>query len=223
MTISPLEAYSRWSARYDETPNPLLALEHRMLSPLLDPAPGQTFLDAGCGTGRWMAWVAARGARVFGIDNCREMILRAAHKPGLVHRCALADLSRQPFADNSFDTTICSFALGYQPSIEIALAEMARLSRVVIVSDLHPEAIRHGWTRSFRSEEEVWEIEHNPYSLANLDDAATDAELVRLWSIEARLGEPERPIFRAAGREAAFAAAVQVPAVLITAWHRLSD
>jgi SAM-dependent methyltransferase len=220
MLISPIEAYTRWSATYDATPNPITALETRLLAARLCLLPDQRLFDAGCGTGRWMAWAAARGIRVFGADLCMDMI---AHAVGKVHhRCALADLVRLPFADNSFDTALCSFTLGYVPCIERALAELSRVARDVIVSDLHPEAIRQGWTRSFRAGVDSWEIEHHRYSLHDLDEAASHAGLIRRWRIEAPLGHPERRIFQQAGKEAAFAASIRFPAVAITAWRNRS-
>lgn len=218
MVISPLEAYKRWSATYDATPNPITALESRLLSARLEFLPGQTFLDAGCGTGRWMTWASARGLRAFGIDFCPDMIARAAAK--VQHRCALADLLRLPFADNSFDTAICSFTVGYLSSIKQAMAELSRVSRDVIVSDLHPEAIRQGWTRSFRTGTDSWEIAHHRYALSDLDEAASRAGFTRRWRIEAPLGDPERGIFQRAGREAAFSASTAFPAVAITAWRK---
>jgi malonyl-CoA O-methyltransferase len=220
MVISPIEAYTRWSATYDATPNPITSLEARLLSTRLDLLPGQRFLDAGCGTGRWMTWASARGIRVFGIDFCRDMILHAG--ADIQRRCAIADVMHLPFTDDSFDTAICSFTIGYLPSIERTLTELARVSRDVIVSDLHPEAIRQGWTRSFRSGADSWEIEHHRYSLSDLDHAASNAGFVRRWRIEASLGEPERSIFEKAGKGTAFVASTRLPAVAITAWRKLS-
>jgi SAM-dependent methyltransferase len=220
MLVSAMEGYRRWSATYDSTPNPVIALEERLLSGRLDFLPGQTFLDAGCGTGRWMKWAAGRGLRAFGTDFCPEMI---SHAAGEVQRqCALADLTQLPFAGNSFETAICSFTLGYLPSLDRAIAELSRVSRDLVVSDLHPEAIRRGWNRSFRTGGDSWEIEHHPYTLSNLDEAASRVGFVQRWRIEAPLGEPERHIFQLAGREAAFTAATEFPAVVITAWRKFS-
>jgi len=48
---------------------------------LLDPQPGERILDLGCGTGHLAARIAARGARVVGLDASEKMIrdARAAH------------------------------------------------------------------------------------------------------------------------------------------------
>jgi trans-aconitate methyltransferase len=44
---------------------------------LLDPKPGEYILDLGCGTGQLTAEIAARGARVVGLDSSPEMIAQA--------------------------------------------------------------------------------------------------------------------------------------------------
>jgi malonyl-CoA O-methyltransferase len=217
-----MEAYRIWSQQYDRTPNAVLALEMRVLSRRLGEVEGRRILDAGSGTGRWMAWAEGRGARVFGMDACHEMILEAACKPGLAGRSARADIQALPVCDDAADLAICSFTLGYLASIRPVLRELARAARRVIVSDLHPAAVLHGWTRSFRAGSAVYEVEHHGYSVAELDAAACAEGLVRDWRVEPSFGEAERGIFLRAGKETAFEEASRIPAVLITAWNRSS-
>ncbi len=50
--------------------------------------------------------------------------------------------------------------------------------------------------------------------------AAHRAGLAPEWSIHACFGEPERQLFRRAGREHRFEEVKQIPAVLITSWCR---
>jgi SAM-dependent methyltransferase len=223
MVVSAGEGHRIWSSLYDETPNPILALEMRVLAPRLGEIGGLRVLDAGSGTGRWMAWAERRGARVLGIDACREMILESAGKPGLAGRTVLADVRGIPVGNDTVDIAICSFTLGYLPSLGPVLRELARISRRVVVSDLHPAAVRHGWTRSFRAAGERYEMEQHEYSITELDEAARAAGLVREWRFEPSFGEPEREIFRRAGKEAAFDETSRLPAVLITAWNKPSD
>jgi SAM-dependent methyltransferase len=226
MVVSAIEGHRVWSRQYDGTPNPILALEMRVLSPRLGGVAGQRILDAGSGTGRWMAWAEQRGARVFGVDACREMLLESARKPGLAGRAALAELTGArgiPIGSDAVDIAICSFTLGYLPSPGPLLRELARVSRFVIVSDLHPAAVRQGWTRSFRARGERYEMARHEHSIAELDEAAKAAGLVRKWRIEPPFGEPEREIFQRAGKEAAFDEASRLQAILITAWNKPSD
>ena len=57
---------------------------------LLDPQPGERVLDIGCGEGALTARIAARGARVLGIDSSPEMIA-AAEERGLDVRLMRAE------------------------------------------------------------------------------------------------------------------------------------
>jgi SAM-dependent methyltransferase len=219
MRIEAVEGHRIWAPTYDDGRNPLLALETRLLADRLEPLRGRTFLDVAAGTGRWMLHARTRGARVIGVDLCREMLLTAARKPHLAGRLVLGDASCLPIADGAADVALCSFALGYFPSLPAAFAEMARAACTVVISDLHPKAVEHSWARSFRANGRLYELDHHAYSEAELDAAARCAGLAPLWRMEASLGEPERPIFRAAGREWLFPAASLIPAVLMTAWH----
>src|SRR5665213_807429 len=175
--IESIAAYRIWSAQYDQDPNPVIALEMRVLSKYLGTIDGQRVLDAGSGTGRWMAWAERHGARVFGVDGCHEMLLESKLKPGLAGRSARADIQRIPMCDGAADLAICSFTLGYVASIRPAFRELARIARHVIVSDLHPAAALHGWTRSFRAKGERFEVRHFQHAAAELDAAASDAGL----------------------------------------------
>ena len=61
--------FDLWAEVYDDQPNPLIALEERVLSQLLPPLRGRDVLDAGCGTGRWLDRVAASEPRsLTGVD-----------------------------------------------------------------------------------------------------------------------------------------------------------
>jgi SAM-dependent methyltransferase len=218
--IGPVEGYRLWAASYDDADNALLALEMRTLSSRIGVVNGYRILDAGSGTGRWMQWAHSRGARVFGVDACREMVLKAERKPGLDGRSALADIRSIPLNDDAVDVVLCSFTMGYLPLPGPVFRELARVSRQVIVSDLHPDAARAGWTRSFRTGDRVYQLLHHQHSIAELDDCARSVGLVPAWRVEASFAEPEREIFRRAGKEKLFDEAGLLPAVLITVWRK---
>ena len=220
MTVDAREGYRLWSQTYDETPNPLLALEGRIVIDRTGDLRGRRILDAGSGTGRWMGDMCSAGARVFGVDVCREMVIAAERKPGLRGRSALADVRAIPVRDDAVDLAICSFTLSYLPSIDAAMRELGRVSPRVIVSDLHPEAIRAGWTRSFRAGVLVHEIVQYEHPADELDEMARNAGLSLERRIEASFGDPERHIFARAGKEAAFERARSVCALLVSEWKR---
>jgi ubiquinone/menaquinone biosynthesis C-methylase UbiE len=220
MHVGPREGYRRWSTTYDETPNPVLALESRLLPEFLPGPAGLRVLDAGCGTGRWMRWFVTRGAHVCGIDACPEMIAVARVKSMLRDRCVVGDISALPWRENTFDLALCSFSLSYTPDLRLSLLELARVARIVVVSDLHPEAMRRGWKRSFRENGESCQIDYQPYSSAELDRAAADVGLKLYCRVEPHFGEPEQGIFKTAGSASAFDSVREVPAVLISKWTR---
>src|SRR5580700_386037 len=161
--LEPRDAYRCLAEEYDSSPNALIALEQRIMTPLL---PGnldrQTVVDVAAGTGRWARHCAKRGARAIAIDFCHEMVRRAA--------CAAvqADAEWLPLADALADVVICAFALGYAPACFAELARITRPGGMVLVSDVHPEALDRGWTRTFRHRGDVIQIKDQPYSIADL-------------------------------------------------------
>jgi ubiquinone/menaquinone biosynthesis C-methylase UbiE len=223
MQVSAIEGHRNWAASYDARPNPLLALETRALLQRLSPLRGSRFLDIACGTGRWMLLAKQRGSQVFGVDFCPEMLLKASRRPGLAGCLALADACHIPVADGAADLTLCSFALGYLASAHQAIAEMARVSRKggrVVVTDLHPRALAAGWTRSFRSNGQLYEIDHHLHPIATWVTAAESAGLSLDWCLEANFAEPEREIFRQAGKDSLFPELSRIPALLAMSWTK---
>src|SRR5829696_5486209 len=57
---------------------------------LLDPRPGETVLDLGCGTGELAARIAAAGARVWALDTDPAMVAAARERLGSGPPCAPA-------------------------------------------------------------------------------------------------------------------------------------
>jgi len=219
--VTVIEGHRIWACSYDAGPNPLLALETRILLDRVAPFEGCRFLDVACGTGRWMQLARERGAQVFGTDLCPEMLHQASRKASLRGNLSLADSCRVPFADGMADFTLCSFALGYVASPLQAIAEMARVTRKgarVVVTDLHPSALAAGWTRSFRADGQVYEIDHHSHAAAAWEEAAGSAGLVLDWRVDASFAEPEWEIFRQAGKDSLFSELSRIPAVLAMCW-----
>jgi SAM-dependent methyltransferase len=216
--ISASAAYPLWAGTYDQDPNPLVALEHRVLSERLDLVPGERMMDLATGTGRWLEYALAHGVRATGVDLSAEMLAVASSKPGVRGRLACADVCALPFASHSVDVAVCSFALGYIDRLDLAFREMARIARRIVTSDLHPDAVRAGWVRSFRSSSQSYEIEHHDHLWDRIETCARAAGLRPSWKLDASFGEPERALFERAGKADAFIAARRVPAVLISAW-----
>jgi ubiquinone/menaquinone biosynthesis C-methylase UbiE len=218
-----MEGHRNWAASYDSGANPLLALETRLLLERLSPLRVSRFLDVACGTGRWMLLARECGSKVFGVDFCPQMLLEASRKPGLAGCLSLADACHVPIADGAADLTLCSFALGYLASPHRAIAEIARVTRKggrVVITDLHPCALAAGWTRSFRSDGQVFEIDHHHHPIAVWEAAADSAGLAFDWRIDAGFTEPERAIFRQAGKDSLYPEASGIPALLAMSWTK---
>jgi ubiquinone/menaquinone biosynthesis C-methylase UbiE len=218
--IAAREAYQLWSSTYDETANPVLELEMRVLRPLLNSLAGQTVIDVATGTGRWAAYARTHGAIVIGFDLSPAMLRVASAKPLLSGRLAVADMCNIPLPDGFADAAICSFALSYVESPCAAIAEMARVARRIIVTDLHPMAVAAGWSRTFRSDGRVYRIATRAHSLAATEKAFRSAGFEKRWEVEARFGAPEQPFFRAAGREELFIPAQRIPAIFAECWTK---
>jgi ubiquinone/menaquinone biosynthesis C-methylase UbiE len=221
MLVSALEAHRIWAENYDTNPNPLLALERRVMSDLLTPTTAMRVVDVACGTGRWMTWFANTGATVFGVEVCEEMLGQA---PSNLHGSfALGCAEHLPISANTADLIVCSFAAGYFPRLEQAIAEMARITRSggnVVIADLHPAGVAAGWTRSFRAGGRVYEIEHCAYSLQDFIASADRAGLTLARQVHACFGEPERPVFEMAGRPERFEQVRNIPAIWAGRWRK---
>lgn len=210
--LAPREAYPILAEKYDSTPNALIAMEQRVMTPLL-PAnlEGLTVVDVAAGTGRWAAYCGARGARAIAVDFCHEM-LRRASSPAVQ-----ADSTSLPLPDASADLVICAFGVGHAPACFAELARIIQPGGIILVSDVHPEALNRGWTRSFRHRDEVIQVKDEPYEIAGL--YAPGLQLSCL--IEPCLGPPEREFFERAGCLDRFEDACREPAIFIARWIRM--
>ncbi len=121
--------------KYDEwyrTPAGRFAdrVEKEAVLALLEPHPGMSVLDVGCGTGNYSLELAGRGLVVTGLDASPEMIKAArakAEERGLDVEFVLGDALQLPFGDGSFDAVICVCALEFLPDPKAALLEAYRV------------------------------------------------------------------------------------------------
>jgi SAM-dependent methyltransferase len=220
--VSAAEGHRLWAPVYDSGPNPLLALESRIVRGLLQRIPMRV-IDVACGTGRWASYFAQLGATVYGVDSCEEMLAQAAKHHSLRGCLALADAEHLPLRQGIADLVLCSFAASYFGDLQQVLIEMARVSvpgACVIISDMHPAAITAGWTRSFRIDTSLYEIETTRYSKTEMHAAAGSAGLRLTANLDASFGEPERSLFERAGKQHLFTRLSTIPAVWIGIWRK---
>jgi SAM-dependent methyltransferase len=114
-----------------------LAGEARLVDALV--APGSRILDAGCGTGRVAAELAARGHRVVGVDLDAELVAAARHDhPG--PEFVVADLAELDLAGHEpFDAAVMAgnvmvfLAPGSEKDVLTRLAAHVRPDGLVVV------------------------------------------------------------------------------------------
>jgi ubiquinone/menaquinone biosynthesis C-methylase UbiE len=91
----------------------------------------RNILDVGSGAGqiaKHLLKYADRGAQITCFDLSFEMLRRARHRlKSRVPSHLVADLTRLPFADASFDCVTCGYVLEHLPDPRLGLAELARV------------------------------------------------------------------------------------------------
>ena len=117
-----------------------------VMNEILEALPAGTVLDAACGTGRYAAYLAARGHRVLGVDSSPEMLHRARVRvpQGTFLR---GDLHRLPLADGAVDVVVCALALVHVPALAPVMTEFARVLRPgghLAISDVHRDLVTLG-------------------------------------------------------------------------------
>jgi demethylmenaquinone methyltransferase/2-methoxy-6-polyprenyl-1,4-benzoquinol methylase len=120
------------AARYDLT-NDVLSLgqDRRWRKAVVDAVgagPGQRVLDLAAGTGTSTAAFAERGAEVVACDFSLGMLqVGRARRPNMPF--VAGDALRLPFADASFDAVSISFGLRNVNDVDVALAELRRVTQ----------------------------------------------------------------------------------------------
>jgi ubiquinone/menaquinone biosynthesis C-methylase UbiE len=94
---------------------------------------GPEVLEVGCGYGVLAERLVARGdlkvtATDLSADNI-EVLRGRTQQAGLSLDLRVADVERLPFADRSFDTTLCAHTLEHVRNFERAVAELVRVTR----------------------------------------------------------------------------------------------
>ena len=217
------EAYACWASSYDNTPNPLTALEERLLTPMLPAFSDRDVVDLGCGTGRWLQRLQPiRPRSLTGVDSSAAMLTQAGKKCLLSTSLIEANCTSTPLASGSADCVLASFLLSYVPDIGRFAAEAARILRTggtLIVSDLHPNTPSYGWRRTFRSAGGLFEIATFPYTLPGLIAAMSAAGLVLERVDEPSFGDEEAVTFLANSMLEKFH---QVESLPVIYWARFS-
>ncbi|MER7703273.1 methyltransferase domain-containing protein [Kitasatospora sp. NPDC097605] len=116
-----------WDAKFpDDGPRYAAAVAELAL------LPGDSVLDAGCGTGRALPPLRAAvgpSGRVLGADVTPEMLHEAAARHPGAADLLLADCARLPLPDAALDAVFAAGLLSHLPDPARALGELARVAR----------------------------------------------------------------------------------------------
>lgn len=172
------DGYDRWSASYDATPNPVVALDRRHTLPALEPRPGERILDAGCGTGAHLRALRHSGSRPVGMDFSRGMLgvaRRAAPEAWLVQ----ADLEREfPLRRRVFDAVLSTLVSEHLTELGTFFAEAFGVLRPggrLVFSAFHPDPARAGVEANFEEAGTEYRLGAERYTVEDYLDRIADA------------------------------------------------
>jgi ubiquinone/menaquinone biosynthesis C-methylase UbiE len=150
-SLSAREGYDRWAPTYDESPNPVVAMDEIVLGwrieELSEGMAGQVVIDAGCGTGRHTVRLARAAARVIAMDFSAEMLAQVAAKlkaeslDGKVELIEHDLHERAPLESGTADGVVCSLVGEHLSDLDAVFAELARVTRPggwLVFSVYHP-------------------------------------------------------------------------------------
>jgi cytosine/adenosine deaminase-related metal-dependent hydrolase/2-polyprenyl-3-methyl-5-hydroxy-6-metoxy-1,4-benzoquinol methylase len=218
--VSPMDGYRLVSHVYDAEPNPILSLERRFLERLFPPIRDLDVVDLGCGTGRWLTKLAQKAPRsLLGVDFSAEMLLQAKRKLGSAASLVLADCRDIPLPRASADLILCSFVTSYLQDLDAFAAQARRLLRregSIFLADLHPHtSATLGWRRGFHANGSFISIATHSRSLNQVLRSFETLGMHANAVLEPHFGDPERDLFKCAGKMDAFDAASGFPAIYI--------
>jgi pimeloyl-ACP methyl ester carboxylesterase/SAM-dependent methyltransferase len=133
--------------------------------------PRGPLLDVGCGPGQVGGYLAARGAKVAGVDLAPGMLAVARQQPGI--GAVAADMRRLPLASGSCAAVVSFYALHHLPRAE--LPAVLREFRRVLAADGELALAAHEGEGEFAGREPI--LLGTLYSAAELERAVAQAGL----------------------------------------------
>lgn len=194
--VAAREGYDLWSDTYDQTPNPVVTMDSRITTELLEPRAGERILDAGCGTGRNFGTILRASGRPVGIDFSEGMLHVARRKHADVP-LVCADMERGlPLVGEAFDAVLCALVGEHLSRLAPFFLELNRVlkpGRRMLFSVYHPEMARAGIEANFERHETEFRLGAVPHSteayvaaiaaagfaIISIEEFRGDAELTR--------------------------------------------
>ncbi len=139
--LSVEAAYDLWAATYDGADNPMTFAAARALEALDDVA-GAVVVEFGCGTGRNLAQLQAKGAAgLIGLDLSAAMLAKAAARSDAFRLLRHDAAAPAPLRAASADLVLFCLTLEHMAALAPPFAEAARLLRPggrLVVFEIHP-------------------------------------------------------------------------------------
>jgi ubiquinone/menaquinone biosynthesis C-methylase UbiE len=177
--------YDLWAPCYETTSNPIVHLDRRHVLHALDAQPGETILDAGCGTGNHLVTLRHQGARAIGIDFSVGMLQQALHNVSAA-RLVLGDLHVPlPFVAAAFDAVLCSLVSEHLEHLSTFFTEVFRVlvpGGRLVFSAFHPELARAGVEANFEIDGIEYRLGAERHDEEDFRDAMRSAGLQRVES-----------------------------------------
>lgn len=179
-SVTEKAVFDSYAAEYDlwyQTPEGRYAdvLERELFLRLIQPEPGQSLLDVGCGTGHNLAFFKELGLEVAGIDASKSMLDIASSKFGAEVGLYHGRAEELPFDNNSFDIVTLITLLEFAPDSARVLEEAARVARAQIYLGILNKASLLGISRRVKGR-----FRHSIYNRARF---------YSIWEIKAMVGK----------------------------------
>ena len=148
-------SFDRVADIYDETRGFPFFVMDKVIKTLINELKGYvSILDVGVGTARFSKPLQDHGYCAVGVDVSLKMLKKAVEKR--MHNVLISSVCSLPFRDNSFDVTMSVALLHLVKEWKVALQEISRVTRQLLVSVIHrgrsPASeeyrnllITHGW------------------------------------------------------------------------------
>jgi ubiquinone/menaquinone biosynthesis C-methylase UbiE len=195
------EAYSQWSATYDQDRNLTRDLDQVVTRNALANLSFKSVLEIGCGTGKNTNVLAGAGEQVCSLDFSIDMIAKARVKVRMANVAfAVADITTSwPCRDRAFDLVSCNLVLEHVENLAFIFAEAARVlikGGRFFICELHPFRQYRGVRANFQREEVTTEVDAFVHHLSDFTGAANENGLsmteIREWWHEDDEGKPPR-------------------------------
>jgi malonyl-CoA O-methyltransferase len=161
-----------------------MEVEQSVVAPIIASLRPRRALDIGTGSGRYLPFLAATGARlVVGVDRSGEML--QSREDGLPR--VRGDACRLPFGDGCFDLLSASLMVGDVERLDCLMTEVSRVLAPgghLVYSDFHPLWANRKWRRTFRAADGcLYQLPYFPHAigehLALLDQHSLTVRVIR--------------------------------------------